>query len=296
MPGPQVTVEQASHRFARRRFRDLPTALHPDRPPRLADDPSRLKARRDPWFAAGGRAALLLARLAGDPAPIGRCTAHHLEGSPDGWFGFLDTVDDPEQGRAAVVALVGWAARLLKDEGCTTLTGPASYTAEQEAGVQEGDAGEVTGRPRTPPWLGPALADAGLAPGEARPTWRLPAVAGPVELPAAPGLVERIPRRLRKWADPRLLLADPSRGRVVALPDIAGPWHDAGGPLALAGRAARREWSTAVVIELDGDPAVLVPALLAAAGAAGYTSVVTPWAPSDARPPETVHRLYTRSL
>jgi hypothetical protein len=296
VPGPQVTVEQANHRFARRRFRDLPAALHPDRPPRLADDPARFKARRDPWFAAGGRAAPLLARLAGDPAPIGRCTAHHVEGSADGWFGFLDTVDDAEAGTAAVVALVGWAARLLRAEGCTSLTGPASYTVAQEAGVQEGDADEVTGRPRTPAWLGPALVEAGLEPGDSRPTWRLPAAAGPVGLPAAPGLVERIPRRLRKWSDPRLLLADPNVGRVVALPDIAGPWRQAGGPLALAGRAARRQWSTAVVLELDGDPAVLVAALAAAAGAAGYTSIVTPWAPADTGPPEAVHRLYTRRL
>lgn len=296
MPGPQVTVEVANHRFARRRFRDLPTALHPDRPPRLADDPSRFNARRDPWFAAGGRMAPLLARMAGAPAPIGRCTAHHLEGGTDGWFGFLDTVEEEEEGRAAVVALVGWAARLLQEEGCRSLTGPASYTPSQEAGVQEGDADEVTGRPRTPAWLGPALVEAGLEPGEARPTWRLPAAAGPVELQSAPGLAERIPRRLRKWSDPRLLLADPAAGRVVALPDIAGPWRAAGGPLPLAARAARRQWSTAVVVELDGDPAVLVPALVAAAGSAGYTDVVSPWAPADAELPEAVHRLYSRSL
>lgn len=296
MPGPQVTVEVANHRFARRRFRDLPTALHPDRSPRLADDSGRFKARRDPWFAAGGRMAPLLARVSGSPAPIGRCTAHHVEGGTEGWFGFLDTVDDEEEGGAAVVALVEWAGRLLKDEGCTSLTGPASYTVSQEAGVQEGDADEVTGRPRTPPWLGPALLEAGLEPGAARPTWRLPAAAGPVGLQAAPGLVRRIPRRLRKWSDARLLLADPAIGRVVALPDVAGPWRAAGGPLPLAARAARREWATAVVLELDGDPAALVPALIAAAGTAGYTDVVSPWAPADAGAPEAVHRLYTRSL
>lgn len=300
MARPQVTVsvEVANHRFARRRFRDLPAALHPERPPRLADDPSRFRARRDPWFAGGGRMAPLLARVAGDPAPIGRGTAHHREGEADGWFGFLDTVDDEEQGTAAVVALVGFAGRLLKEEGCRSLTGPASYRVDQEAGVQEGDAEEVTGRPRTPAWLGAALVAAGLEPGEARPTWRLPAAAaaGPVALSAAPGLVERLPRRMRKWSDPRLLLADPAVGRVVAVPDIAGPWRAAGGPLPLARRAARRQWSTAVVIELDGDASVLVPALTAAAASAGYTSVVSPWAPADASPPETLHRLYTRAL
>ncbi|MEO5680502.1 MAG: hypothetical protein ABIS47_12630, partial [Acidimicrobiales bacterium] len=96
MAAPRVVVEVVTHRFARRRFRDLPRALHPDRPPRLADDPSRLRPRRDPWFAAGGVAASLLARVAGDPVPVGRATAHHLTGTEDGWFGFLDTVDDEE--------------------------------------------------------------------------------------------------------------------------------------------------------------------------------------------------------
>lgn len=297
MAAPQVVVELASHRFARRRFRDLPRALHPGRPPRLSDDPGRFRARRDPWFDAGGRAASLLARVAGDPVPIGRCTAHHLDGDRAGWFGFLDTVDDQERGAAAVDALVRWAGRLLKEEGCTSLTGPASYRPDQEAGVQEGDAEEVTGRPRTPAWLGAALGAAGLAPGEGRPTWRVAAAhlaAG--SMAPAPALAARLPRTLRPWSDPRLLLAEPGGGRVVAVPDVAGPWRAAGGPLGLAGRAAKRRWDTAVVLELEGDPSVVVPALAAAAAAAGYTDVVTPWAPAGAGDPEAVHRLYTRPL
>ena len=299
-PGTVVGVELANHRFARRRFRDLPTALHPGRPPRLADDQGRFRSRRDPWFDRGGRVASLLARVPGEPAPVGRCTAHHLEGGEEGWFGFLDTVEDAEVGTAAVAALVRVAGRLLKAEGCTSLTGPASYAADQEAGVQEGDAQEVTGRPRTPTWLGPALRGAGLEPGPGRPTWRLSAVdlatTTAVGLRPAPGLVEGLPRLLRPWSDPRLLLGGDGLGYVVAIPDIAGPWGDAGGPLGLARRAARRQWATAVVLELDGDPSVLVPGLAAAARDAGYTDLVTPWAPAGAGPPEAVHRLYTRRL
>ena len=296
-PGPQVVVELATHRFARRRFRDLPRALHPARPPRLSDDPGRFRTRRDPWFEAGGRAAFLVARVAGDPVPVGRCTAHHLDGGEEGWFGFLDTVDDEDVGAAAVAALVRWAGRLLAEEGCTSLTGPASYRLDQEAGVQEGEAEEVTGRPATPAWLGPALAAAGLAPGEGRPTWRLgvaDVAAG--AMAAAPHLVHRLPRTIRPWSDPRLLLAEPGVGQVVAVPDIAGPWRAAGGPLGLASRAARRQWDTAVVLELEGDPAVVVPALAAAAAAAGYRDLVSPWAPAGAGRPEAVHRLYTRGL
>ncbi len=297
VPGPQVVVELATHRFARRRFRDLPRALHPGRPPRLSDDPDRFRTRRDPWFDGGGRAASLLARLAGDPVPVGRCTAHHLEGSEQGWFGFLDTVDDEERGAAAVAALVRWAARLLAEEGCTSLTGPASYRPDQEAGVQEGDADEVTGRPRTPAWLGPALRSAGLAPGEGRPTWRV-AVADVASgaMGEAPHLAKGLPRTIRPWADPRLLLAEPGGGRIVAVPDVAGPWRDAGGPLGLAARVSKRRWDTAVVLELEGDPAVVVPALAARAASAGYRDLVTPWAPAGAGKPEALHRLYSKRL
>ena len=58
-------------------------------------------------------------------------------------------------------------------------------------------------------------------------------------------------------------------------------------------RAKARDWTTAVVVRCDGDPAVLVPALCAAAAAAGYRDVIAPWSPdADARP-ETVHALFT---
>ncbi|MEO5680106.1 MAG: hypothetical protein ABIS47_10595, partial [Acidimicrobiales bacterium] len=242
-------------------------------------------------------AASLLARVAGDPVPVGRATAHHLTGTEDGWFGFLDTVDDEERGAPAVVALVRRAADLLTEECCTSLTGPASFRPDQEAGVQEGDAEEVTGRPRTSPWLASALVEAGLRAGEGRPTWRLPAAAlAAPPPPPAPGLVRRLPPTLRTWADPRLLLAAPDWGRVLALPDIVGPWRAAGGPLGLARAAARRRWETAVVLELDGDPSILVPSLAGAADAAGYTSIVSPWAPPGAGPPETLHRLYHTAL
>lgn len=295
--GSQVVIELATHRFARRRFRDLPRALRPGRPPRLSDDPKRFRVRRDPWFEAGGRAASLLARVAGEPVPVGRCTAHHLEGAEDGWFGFLDTVDDEERGAAAAAALVGWAGRLLKEEGCTSITGPASYRPDQEAGVQEGDAEEVTGRLRTPAWLGPALVGAGFAPGEGRATWRIAAAElADGELRAAPGLVSRLPPTLRPWSDPRLLLADPGAGRILAVPDLAAPWRASGGFLGLAGRAARRQWETAVVLEIEGDPPVLVPVLARAAATGGYSWLVTPWAPDGAGQPEAVHRLYSRPL
>jgi hypothetical protein len=298
--GPQIAVEVANHRFARRRLRDLPHGLHGHDPrwvPRLADDPSRLDPRRDPWFDdEPGQAAFLLARVAGTSVPVGRCSAHHVEGSVDGFFGLLDTVDDPEVGTAAVAALIRWAKRLLREQGCTSMTGPASYRLDQDAGVQvAGDVDEVTGRPRTPPWLPDALEAAGLSPARDIPSWRLPAAAGPT-LPSAPKLAKRLPKRIRAYADPRLLLASPDVGRVLAVPDLVGPTRAAASKWELAQIASRRAWQTAVIVELDGPPEVLVPAVLSAALAAGYASVVSPWAPDLSLAPEAVHRLYRCDL
>jgi hypothetical protein len=45
-------------------------------------------------------------------------------------------------------------------------------------------------------------------------------------------------------------------------------------------------------VRCDGTPEVEVPALVAAAGRAGYSWVVAPWSPDAGARPETVHRRY----
>jgi len=65
---------------------------------------------------------------------------------------------------------------------------------------------------------------------------------------------------------------------IAAVPDVSG--------------IARRQRPTeAAVVLLDGDPAVLVPQLLAAA-AGRYDAVWAPWSPDPGRPPDTLHRLF----
>jgi hypothetical protein len=75
------------------------------------------------------------------------------------------------------------------------------------------------------------------------------------------------------------------------VPDVAGARRATGlrSAWALARRAREAAWDEAVVVACDGDPAVLVPALLVAAGRAGYSTVVAPWSPDPAAVPETVH-------
>ena len=89
------------------------------------------------------------------------------------------------------------------------------------------------------------------------------------------------------YADQGLVL-----DRIAAVPDLAPGLRDARG---FARRARRAEWDTAVVVRVDGPPADLVPALVAAAGAAGYRWVLSPWTPDPGSPPETVHAVYGKT-
>jgi hypothetical protein len=226
----------------------------------------------------------LLARRLGKPA--GRISAHVVTAGGDGWFGFFDTIDD----RRVVQALVDAAQEWLVERGCTTVTGPASFTVDDEAGVLVAghDVPGVTGRPWHPDWYAPLLEGAGFDGVEDRPTWRLPAGTGTSPPPSGDP-----PPHSGRYGDRRLAL-----GGVAAVPDIAGPLRDAGPRSAwsLAKRAKARDWEGCTIVRCDGDPSVLVPQIQRAAGAAGYEWVIAPWSPDPAGPPETVHRLYRRVL
>ena len=225
------------------------------------------------------------------------------DGEGVGSFGFL-VIGGPEDHDVAS-ALLAAAAAWLHQRGCATLLGPVSWTSTEEAGllVAGHDGPPVTGRAWTPPWYPDALVAAGLEAADELLTYRLPAADdrqppghGHVELVPADFVV---PAEIGRFADPALLLAAPGdRGSVVAVPDIAGGLAADGRrgvrsreAWAIARRARRRAWSSCVVIGLDGPEAELIPALCVAAGRAGYSWVLSPWAP-DGRPPVMRHRLY----
>jgi len=295
-------VEEADEGPARRQFLDLPFIVggsHPDAAWLLGRQRRRLASRRHPLFRSGGEAGYFLARRSG--RPVGRIAAHIHEPGGEGWFGFL-VVEGPADLDVAD-ALVGAAARWLQRRGCVRLTGPMSFTAEEEAGVLiEGhDEPLVTARAWTPPWYASLLTGAGLSVAEELASYRIgtgddlavPHGSGP--LPAAVPAELVVPRELAPFADPALLLAlSGDGGAVVAVPDV-GPALGAGrvrGAWSLARRARRRSWDGCVVIGLDGPEEVLIPALCAAARKAGYQWVLSPWGPPGARP-VLRHRLYT---
>jgi hypothetical protein len=80
---------------------------------------------------------------------------------------------------------------------------------------------------------------------------------------------------------------------IVAVPDLTPARNSA---IALARRAKRKDWEGCTIVEIDGNPAAVVPQLQSAAGAAGYQWVISPWSPDPNAPPETVHARFTTTL
>jgi hypothetical protein len=285
-----ITVDEADDRAGRRRFLELAFALHREHPewapPVLRFERRRLDRRLNPYLA-DAEAAFFLARR--DGQVVGRIAAHRApEGG--GRFGFFDVADDEE----AALALVDAARAWLREREANGFTGPLSFTPDQEAGVLiEGfDRPGLTGRPWHPPHTAAFLAAAGLEVTERRHSYRLDAGGHAIVAEAS----RPTPDAAGAYGDPALVLAG-AGGTISAVPDVSAALRaaGAGGAWHLARRARRRDWETCVVVELDGDATVLVPAICGAAGRAGYRSVIAPWAPDD-REPETVHALFTGDL
>jgi hypothetical protein len=91
-----------------------------------------------------------------------------------------------------------------------------------------------------------------------------------------------------RFVDPRIVLPG-----IAAVPDLTPARNSA---IALARRAKRKEWEGCTIVEVNGDPAALVPQLQAAAAAADYEWIVSPWSPDSSAALETVHARFTRTL
>lgn len=119
-----------------RDFLDLPSYLFRDDPnwvrPLDLDLSERLSPKNPFFLHAEG--ALLVAYRNGKP--VGRCTAQidreHLARHQDnaGFFGFLDTVDDPTVARALLQAAEAW----VRQRGMTSIRGPMSLSINEEIG------------------------------------------------------------------------------------------------------------------------------------------------------------------
>jgi hypothetical protein len=280
----EVEVEEVGRGKALARFTDLPQVLHGGdprwAPPVLAWERYRLDTRRNPYFERAD-ACFLLARRLG--RPVGRVVAHRPDETAPGRFGFWSCDDD----LAVADALLTAARRWLTERGCRSMVGPLSFEPEDEPGllVEGHEHAGLTGRPWQPRAQAELLVALGATTESEQRTWRLRATATGPELPSS----DDPPGQAGGYVDPRLVLdgvaAVPDLSRVVASTRLRGAW-------ALARRARLGQWDTCTIVRCTADPAMAVPALQAAAGRAGYATVIAPWSPDGSVAPETVHRTF----
>jgi len=125
-----------------RSFRDVPFLIHradyPGAEPMTGDLKQMLDGARNPTFDGPDRVTFFTAERDGEP--VGRITAHIHDranrqfDARQGYFGFLDVIDDPEAARALLDAAAWW----LKVRGCTEVVGSVNMTAMQQMGIVTG--------------------------------------------------------------------------------------------------------------------------------------------------------------
>ncbi len=149
-----------------RDFLDVVDVIYKDDPryirPLDLDLKDRLNPKKNPFFAhADG--VIFTAHRHG--RCVGRVTAQidreHLARHKDdvGFFGFLDTVDDPEVARALLARAESW----LKERGMKTARGPFSLSINEEIGclVEGFDSPPVLMNPHHRPYQGGLIEKAG---------------------------------------------------------------------------------------------------------------------------------------
>jgi len=133
-----VEISPVASRRDRREFVDLPYRLHSTSeqwiPPLRLERRLFLTPRFNPFFDEG-EVGLFLARREG--RVVGRISAHidrpfnEHHGTSWGWFGFLETEDDPEIAEALFAAAEAW----LRERGQERMIGPADFRMNDESGV-----------------------------------------------------------------------------------------------------------------------------------------------------------------
>jgi GNAT superfamily N-acetyltransferase len=126
-------------RADRKSFVRFPWRIYPGSypawvPPLLSEEQKRIDPERNPFFQHG-EAALFLAYANGKP--VGRIAAienrQHNEFHDDrvGFFGFFESIDDPE----VAGALLDEAAAWVRGRGLTSLRGPTNFSTNEECGL-----------------------------------------------------------------------------------------------------------------------------------------------------------------
>lgn len=136
--GGQVRVRPVRGRRDLRRFVQFPATVRRDdrnwvRPLR-SEVLRRLDPQRNPFYATARRELFLAERAGsavGTVAAIVDDARNAATGESVGYFGYFETIDDPEVTRALLHTAAGW----LAGAGLTTMRGPINGSTSDETGV-----------------------------------------------------------------------------------------------------------------------------------------------------------------
>jgi hypothetical protein len=163
---------------------------------------ARLTPGKNPFFKRG---EVTLFTAWKDGRLVGRCSAQldhehlRLHGDKTGFFGFFDTIDDDEVGRA----LIARAAQWLAARGMTRMRGPLSLNMNEEVGVLiEGfDMPPQILMPHSRPWQDRVAQAAGLEKAKDLLAWRF-------DVGNTPGRALRAWEQVKKLPEVRIRSVD----------------------------------------------------------------------------------------
>ncbi|HVY45601.1 MAG TPA: hypothetical protein VHB21_06960 [Minicystis sp.] len=173
------------------------------------DVSDRLDHKKNPFFEHADGTAWVAYR---DGQPVGRVTAQidqeHLKRYHDdaGFFGFLDTIDDPEVAKALLAAAEAW----VKARGMKRLRGPLSLSTNEETGclIDGFDKPPMILMPYHNSYQGGLIEQAGFHKLKDFYAWKYDVGEVPTRAQKAHDEIAAMPEIKTRPADPKRLLAD----------------------------------------------------------------------------------------
>ncbi|MEE9391819.1 MAG: N-acetyltransferase [Planctomycetota bacterium] len=205
-----IAIREVRSRADLKKFRRLPFAIYRDDPlwvpPLNFDVKNRLNRAKNPFFEHS-EAIYFLAERAG--RTVGRIAAilnrRHQEFHEDrvGFFGWFECENDAEVALSLFTAAESW----LRERGCDTLRGPASFSLNDECGLLiEGFHRPATMlTPWNPPYYADLLESCGFSKAMDLNSYYMPVMDFPLER------TERIIRLIKKREGATVRKFDPSR-------------------------------------------------------------------------------------
>jgi GNAT superfamily N-acetyltransferase len=236
-------------------------------PPLDLDMKMRLDPKQNPFFQ---HAEVVLFVAERDGELVGRVTAQvdqeHIARYDDGagFFGYLDTVDDPAVARALLDAAAAW----LRERGMKRMRGPMSLNINEEMGVLvDGfDTPPMVMMPHHQPYQGGLVEAAGLTKVKDVYAWAYKIGAVSARVRRAHDEVVKMPEVRAREFD----LSNLARDVKSALEIFNDAWKDNWGFLPMTPAEAQKlaedlrvimDPKLTVLVEIDGEPAAMAIAL-----------------------------------